>query len=256
MADYDSKIIPILDDIIEDQATENDVVQQTDTVDPAALHIHAENNLELFVDEPEQLINDDNDPEIGAIVQIDGYRYDETRAVDFAADEFTALHSEISDETQVDIDSSGDDAEIDIETDAEDIESALMNYQTSVEEDNGTDFTADAYPATSGDIEPTSDAYSSDEQQRTFEPTTFVPPSVPGDTEVTSNEATAKATVETPAVATQNFETLPLEAVVDDIVKQLMPDLEQQLRFLVQQALEDRLSDAVLARLGIKDKQS
>ena len=30
-------------------------------------------------------------------------------------------------------------------------------------------------------------------------------------------------------------------AEVDEIVKQLMPDLEQQLRFLVQQALEDRL---------------
>lgn len=40
-----------------------------------------------------------------------------------------------------------------------------------------------------------------------------------------------------------------LESVVDDITRQLMPDLEQQLRYLIQQALEDRLPDDVINRL-------
>jgi len=213
MADYDTKIIPILDDIIEDQATVNGIAQETDAVAPDEAAIQAENNLDLFGDEPEQLIDDKNDPEVGAIVGIDDYQYDDSRAVDFAATEFTALHSEISDEAQINTDNSGNDAALDLDTEVENIESALIDDQITAEEDS-TDFTANDYPNT----------------ERIFD--------------------------QTPAVETQNLDALPLEALVDDIVKQLIPDLEQQLRYLVQQALEDRLSDTVLAQLGIKDKQS
>jgi len=45
---------------------------------------------------------------------------------------------------------------------------------------------------------------------------------------------------------------LQLETMVDDIVKQLMPDLEQQLRFLVLQALEEKLPEELLK--SIKNK--
>ena len=41
-----------------------------------------------------------------------------------------------------------------------------------------------------------------------------------------------------------------LKSVVDDVTKQLMPNLEQWLRFLIQQALEDRLPDEVIAKLS------
>ena len=41
-----------------------------------------------------------------------------------------------------------------------------------------------------------------------------------------------------------------LDEIVDEIVKQLMPDLEQQLRFLVQQALEDRLPEALIEQVS------
>jgi len=213
MADYDTKIIPILDDIIEDQETENVVVQEADTVAPDEQAIQAENNLDLFGDEPEQLISDDSDPEVGAIVEIDEYQYDDTLAVDFAAAEFTALHSETSYEIQRDTDNNKDGIEVDIKTDAENIRSALIDDQTTDEED-GTDFTANDYPNT----------------KRIFD--------------------------QTPEVATQDFETQSLEAVVNDIVKQLMPGLEQQIRLLVQQALEDRLSDTVLAQLTTKKNKS
>jgi len=58
-----------------------------------------------------------------------------------------------------------------------------------------------------------------------------------------------------------NVETQPveqeqhasLESMIDDITKELMPDLEQQLRYLIQQALEDRLPDDVIKQL-IDDK--
>ena len=43
-----------------------------------------------------------------------------------------------------------------------------------------------------------------------------------------------------------------LETVVDGITRQLMPDLEQQLRFLIQQALEDSLPDEVIKQLTDK----
>jgi len=41
-----------------------------------------------------------------------------------------------------------------------------------------------------------------------------------------------------------------LDEIVDEIVKQLMPDLEQQLRFLVQQALEDRLPEELIEQIS------
>ena len=44
-----------------------------------------------------------------------------------------------------------------------------------------------------------------------------------------------------------------LEPVVNEIVKQLMPDLEQQLRFLVKQALADRLPEKLIKQLVSND---
>ena len=47
-----------------------------------------------------------------------------------------------------------------------------------------------------------------------------------------------------PASDIQIIDTAPaidIDEIVDDVVKQMMPDLEQQLRFLIQQALEEKL---------------
>lgn len=44
-----------------------------------------------------------------------------------------------------------------------------------------------------------------------------------------------------------------LEPVVNEIVKQLIPDMEQQLRFLVKQALADWLPDELIKQLVTKD---
>ena len=47
---------------------------------------------------------------------------------------------------------------------------------------------------------------------------------------------------DTPALETSES----LESIVNDVVKHLMPDLEQQLRYLVQQALEERLPQEIM----------
>ena len=49
-------------------------------------------------------------------------------------------------------------------------------------------------------------------------------------------------TYDTPALETPES----LESIVNDVVKHLMPDLEQQLRYLVQQALEERLPQEIM----------
>ena len=41
------------------------------------------------------------------------------------------------------------------------------------------------------------------------------------------------------------IEPLELEPIVESVVKQMMPDLEQQLRFLIQQALEKKLPSEI-----------
>jgi hypothetical protein len=41
-----------------------------------------------------------------------------------------------------------------------------------------------------------------------------------------------------------------LDAIVDDVVKQLIPGLEQQLRYLVRQALEEKLPEEILEQLS------
>lgn len=52
-------------------------------------------------------------------------------------------------------------------------------------------------------------------------------------------------------------QSIALESIVDDVVKQLIPDLEQQLRFLVQQALEEKLPAEILDQLSTgKNDQS
>jgi hypothetical protein len=43
-----------------------------------------------------------------------------------------------------------------------------------------------------------------------------------------------------------------LSSLVDGVVQQLMPDLEQQLRFLVQQALEEKLPEDMVEQLSNK----
>lgn len=53
-----------------------------------------------------------------------------------------------------------------------------------------------------------------------------------------------------PVAAQATGQPVDLETVVDDVVKQLLPDLEQQLRFLVQQALEEKLPADMIKKIS------
>lgn len=57
--------------------------------------------------------------------------------------------------------------------------------------------------------------------------------------------------ISAPAISSQAMAEEPrisLNAIVEDVVKQLMPDLEQQLRFLIKQALEEKLPEDIIDR--------
>jgi hypothetical protein len=43
---------------------------------------------------------------------------------------------------------------------------------------------------------------------------------------------------------------ISLDSIVNDVVTQLMPDLEQQLRLLVQQALEEKLPEEIIRQMS------
>ena len=49
-----------------------------------------------------------------------------------------------------------------------------------------------------------------------------------------------------------SIEPLVLEPIIESVVKQMMPDLEQQLRFLIQQALEERLPKDIIQLVNSK----
>ncbi len=53
-----------------------------------------------------------------------------------------------------------------------------------------------------------------------------------------------------PVAAQLAAQPVELETIVDDVVKQLLPDLEQQLRFLVQQALEEKLPAEMIEQIS------
>ena len=82
-------------------------------------------------------------------------------------------------------------------------------------------------------------------------------------TEVTETVSDTTSDIEAINIAAVDVEPQPaeqpeppasLQSMVDDITKELMPDLEQQLRYLIQQALEDRLPDEVIEQL-IENKE-
>jgi len=48
---------------------------------------------------------------------------------------------------------------------------------------------------------------------------------------------------------------ISLDSIVNDVVTQLMPDLEQQLRLLVQQALEEKLPEEIIRQMSSENDE-
>lgn len=216
MPDYDPKSIPILDDVIKLEETDNTVIDDQEG-EPALFEttpVEAENNLDLFVAESikasastvvtedvpgEGSLSEDTEPQIGIIDEF--IAEDSSHTIDITAAEDAIIENSIP--------VSANDAA----AKTDESESALISYNT------GTEVTETVSDTTS-DIEAINIAAVDVEPQPAEQP-------------------------EPPA---------SLQSMVDDITKELMPDLEQQLRYLIQQALEDRLPDEVIEQL-IENKE-
>lgn len=214
MPDYDPKSIPILDDVIEteDTSSENTAIDDEDEIFTLfeAEPVQSEDNLDLFAET--------------SIVA-------ETLTTENLTNEDDFVETT---EPQIGIIDDIIDEEISNDIHPHDIEASqqavITNFEAAAYE-NSTDISTDDLVAESEpEIEPIEssliDYHNDAEENETV-----------ADIQPVEVE---QQTTEDPA---------SLESVVDDITKQLMPDLEQQLRFLIQQALEDRLPDDVIDKL-------
>jgi hypothetical protein len=64
--------------------------------------------------------------------------------------------------------------------------------------------------------------------------------------------------ISAPAISSQamaEVSPISLNSIVEDVVKQLMPDLEQQLRFLIKQALEEKLPEDIIDGISTKNDE-
>lgn len=199
MPDYDPKSIPILDDIVDGEKTDD--AEQTE--------LTTDDNLDLF-----------NDDSTDTPAVSDEQASDRFATDGLATDELDTYILETAEPELGDIEELASDAS---DTDEHKImESALIDY--SAENDQ-----------TEEDASPGIDSANDDPARFTESQTV---------SENTSTEAVTQIPLQ---------QQILLEPVVNRIVKQMMPDLEQQLRFLVKQALADELPDELIAQLNIKD---
>ncbi len=218
MPDYDPKSIPILDDVIKVEETDNTNIDDQEG-EPALFEttpVEAENNLDLFVAESINAsastvvtedvpgvgsLSEDTEPQIGIIDEF--IAEDSSDTINITAAEDAIIENSISVSAQ------------DAAAETDEPESALISYNTGT-----TEAETETVSDTTSDIEAINIAAVDVKAQPAEQP-------------------------EPPA---------SLQSMVDDITKELMPDLEQQLRYLIQQALEDRLPDDVIEQL-IENKE-
>ncbi len=237
MPDYDSKSIPVLNDVIDD----DDITDEHEIVDLSNLNASLDDdNFDLFVDELTESIGDTEvtplenlsvettdteniTPEIGDINDVE----DQDAVLSTGAAAFSTLKDEqltarISDE----------------------INTAIGNYEKiSFEEDNTPSV---GLPEDEPEIESALIDY------RVTEGTPPVEAETPLVTTLDEPEVEAIAAhTDTPATP-----AISLDDLTEDIIKQIMPGLEEQLRHLVQQALEERLPEALVTSSSTGDGQN
>ncbi len=257
MPDFDPKNIPILDDIIEDNLIEKEKTEHSDEdTDIDTNDGLDENNFDLFssettvtADEDQQTEPEDEEPQLGSI---DHTLYPETGET--VVDSLDAATEDIAEE---------------------ETQSALIDYRAEGEDDSASNRVVFTDPADGITIDDsviddstTDDELSDDElSDDEFSDDTLSDPAITvhaipdytlSDAEITEDLSftvnTGAASAE-PAPEQALTQLKPvIDEITDDIVRQLLPDLEQQLRFLVQQALEDRLPDDLVEQLNTEEE--
>ena len=292
MPDFDSKTIPILDDVIDANIiTEKDEVIDLSSIDTS----QDDDNFDLFADEftdskksaildealtdkiPPLLTDIDNTmAEIDSVDDISIFADDatepltdisigdETISLDSDADAASDLRDTSNSADEFDLDDEFNALTIEAEEEPE-IESALINYHVESEEETEvleeTLYTAE--PVTEHPViavaeeklyEPVAEKAVVDEllvEETEEEATAVADLVIP---ESISNEQTNFQPVTAEAEpAENNIPTISLTAITDDIVSQILPDIEQQLRNLVQQALEERIPEEFIEKPASDD---
>ena len=257
MPDYDPKSIPILDDVIEADILEQadaedkhkapiaDITDMEDelSVDDGTINIFSTAPVELRPEDAiiedsasdTSLINDmdagDAGPCIGALDSLgdpldDSSNYSPADAVDDTSSVNTDEEDTSSHHDRTDIENS--------ETQhfaEEPFESALIDYNKD------TDIAEETSDQPIPMLQPEARRAADDQQT---------------DTEEVADSLIEQPTAPVVTQTTQATRALALDDIVDgvvnDIISQLIPELQQQLRYLVQQALEDRLPAEIISQ--------
>jgi len=265
MPDYDAKSIPILDDVIKDDSLEDEV----EIIDLSKIESSPEeNNFDLFIDDFAESL-DTTDDIVSAVASAQHAERESTQPEIGNIEEITAQDEhvaiEIADDN-IDDESSNVFSAIENNTFTEEIavevESALINYRVDDSDNSDAD-----------DIEAsTTDDYVNDvSSDTTFETEALLTAAEQFDHEDSSGDVSEAIPAPELATAEQEFsgpafsesaatgptpaqEIISLDAITDDIIKQIMPTIEHQLRSLVQQALADKLPEEIIAPTSITNK--
>lgn len=216
MPEYDPKSIPILDDIIDD---DNSDAEQVNPVIAESESEQADNSLDLFAVDT---------------ADIDSTGISEINITTVEIDVET-VEPEIADIDRF-IDKTEDNSEV-LATgylDAEINQSAQVDYHVIDITDEPDEAVIDRQQK---NLQYETESLTETRQQ---EETAYTPAAdVDNAADISSDDEVAEP-----------HQPFALEVLVDDVVKQLMPGLEQQLRLHVMQALEEKLPADIIARFS------
>lgn len=215
MADYDLKDIPTLDDVIEEKSDDS----QSETAAP------------VTPAEPEHNTAADHDATEAETIDDDAHVDDE-----YVDDKHV-------DDEHVD-DEHVDDEHIDDEHGADDI-TTDNNAAQAIEQQQQSDHLQAQDVQTQSFIPVVTEIVDINYQEVYDKSINSInTPTIAGSATTPTGEVPASE--ELPSEAPFTIEPIELEAIVNRAVTHLLPDLEQQLRFLVQRALEKQLPEALI----------
>ncbi len=247
MPDYDSKSIPVLNDVIDD----DDITAENETVDLTNIKASADDdNFDLFVDDLTESIDDTE------VIPLENLRVETTDSenithdignIDDIADQDNLLATGATAFGAAALKDEAPTASI-----SDKMNTAIANNEKIyLEEDN---ILSVDLPADEPEIESALIDYGIKEASPLAEPVEAVPVEI---------EAPLVATLDEPEVETITHHTdspatpaITLESLTEDIMKQIMPGLEEQLHHLVQQALAEKLPEALLTSSSTGDGQN
>ncbi len=215
MPDYDPKSIPVLDDIIEHADDAADVHQKIIISDEINTD---DNTLDMFSHATTEIEIEHSEPEIGAI---DRFIEDDVAvSIETSGEPGEEALKKAPDHDEADnerLDESGSESPL--------YESALIDYSREDPAEN--------------DFETQTENNISSEETDADDEAVF-------NVHTLDEQSDQPADIIAPFIITDEAPPLDLDAIIDDVVTQLMPELEQQLRSRLKQALQEQLPQEII----------